>query len=101
MLIRGNSGSFLGGGRGYITPVWLLGLSRDQLSELFQSLQKAMIELKSGAKVTNASYAQGDGSKSVTFAFTSQAQLINDMNEVARALGYPVQSRTPLRPYYR
>ncbi len=102
MLIYGNSGSCGGGyGRGYITPVWLLGLSQAQLQQLFQSMQQAMFEFKLGKKVTSAGYTQGDGNKNVTFAFTTQAQLLNDMSEVARALGLPVMSRRAFSPYFR
>ncbi len=53
-----------------------------------------------GAKIVSASYAQGTGSRSVSYNMASQAQLTQDISMVARALGMPGQSRRPMRPVY-
>ena len=86
---------------GYVTPTWLIGVPPATLQQWFASLQNAMFQLSSGARVAVASYGQGDGNRSVTFSSLDVGVLQTKLDEVARALGYPVASRRPFKPYYR
>lgn len=69
------------------------GMSREQLQAALASAQSALIELQTGRKVVTATYAQGDGNKSVTYQMTSIAG--------ASALIYQLQAKLGLRPARR
>lgn len=104
MLVRdGVALTVVGGCRpsGYVTPTWLIGVPQATLAQWFASLQSAMFQLSSGARVAVASYGQGDGSRSVTFSSLDVGMLQTKLDELARALGYPVASRRPFKPYFR
>ena len=74
----------------------LAGLDTSELRTRLQAMQRDYMDLASGRKLQSASYAQGDGSKSVTYTAaelpalgqlirTLQAQL-GDINTPRRAL---------------
>lgn len=78
----------------------LAGMTRDQMALALASAQSAMVQLQTGGKVVTATYAQGDGSKSVTYNMASIAQLAQWITLLQRALGIGGQSRRPLRMVY-
>lgn len=83
-----------------ISQTWLAGMTQPQLAALYGQLQAARAQMSMGGKVVSAAYAQGNGSKSITYNMVSRAQLEQDINLVARALGMPGTSRRPLRPVF-
>ena len=93
VLVRGS-----GVGR---LPAWLAGMSRPDMQALFTAMQGAYQKLSLGSMVVTASYGQGDGTRSVTFRQANMPQMAAQLAELARVLGYDVQQRRPLVPYYR
>ena len=83
-----------------VSQTWLAGMTQVQLAQLYASLIAARAQMSAGGKIVSASYAQGEGSRSVTYNMANQAQLMNDINMVQRALGMPGQSRRPMRPVF-
>lgn len=71
----------------------LQGLTTEQLEALFTSLQTAIINLMSGRREVTVSYAQGDGSKSVTYSGADLAGLNLLLRYVGNALGKPMRRR--------
>ncbi len=51
------------------------------------ALQAAYFDLSAGAKIVTASYAQGDGTKSVTYQQTDLAQILRSIEMLQMALG--------------
>lgn len=51
------------------------GMSRDQVLAARATAQAALLQLATGGKPVSVSYAQGDGSKSVTFAPADEGRL--------------------------
>ena len=83
-----------------ISQTWLAGMTQVQLAQLYASLIAARAQMAAGGKIVSASYSQETGSRSVTYNMANQAQLMNDINLVQRALGMPGMSRRPMRPVY-
>jgi hypothetical protein len=67
----------------------LYGMTTPQLQAALASAQAAYVALMSGQRTVNLSYAQGDGSKSVTYDKVEGgiAQLRFFIQELQRALG--------------
>ncbi len=78
----------------------LVGMSVPQLQAALASAQAAYTQMLAGGKVTSASYAQGDGSKSATYNITSVAQVRGFIYELQRALGMVGVARRPMRPWF-
>jgi hypothetical protein len=79
----------------------LQGVPTATLQQWYNSALNAYAQLMDGSKVVTATYAQGDGSRSVTYTVQSRVNLQDWIMQLQRALGIPYSSRRPLRPYYR
>jgi len=77
------------------------GMSQAQLQAALTAAQQAYINLSSGAKAVTVSYAQGNGSKSVTYQQTSVANLNALIKQLQAQLGIVRHPRRPFRPVYR
>ena len=75
----------------------LAGLPRESLQISLTNAQQAYIQLSTGGKVENATYTQGDGSKSITYTRANIAQLANVIMMLQKQLGIDVRPRQPLR----
>lgn len=75
------------------------GMPADQLRTALSAAQLALIELQSGRAYTSLSYAQGDGSKSVTQRVTSVAECTALIAQLQSALGIR-GARRPMRIIY-
>ncbi len=65
----------------------LTGMSSEDLRAALASLQKALIDLSSGSKVATAAYAQGDGSRSVTYVKADIPQITAMIQTIQAQLG--------------
>ncbi len=63
------------------------GMPVEQLRAALASAQTALIDLQTGQAYSTLSYAQGDGSKSVTKRVTSVAEVTALIAQLQRALG--------------
>ena len=63
------------------------GMSTADMQARLSALQAAYFDLISGAKVVTASYAQGDGNKSVTYQQTDIAHIIKSIQMLQKSLG--------------
>ena len=72
------------------------GLTNDQLKCRLTALQDAYFELSTGKQVATVSYAQTDGSKSVTFRATDIVRLRADIETLQLKLGIS-HGRRPIR----
>lgn len=63
------------------------GMPVEQLRAALSSAQAALIDLQTGKAYSSLSYAQGDGSKSVTKRVTSVAEVTALIAQLQRALG--------------
>ena len=63
------------------------GMNVVDMQAKLAALQSAYFDLASGAKVVSASYAQGDGNKSVTYTQTDTAQIQKSILILQKALG--------------
>ena len=79
------------------TSSLLAGMPRESLQISLTNAQKAYIQLSTGGKVENATYTQGDGSKSITYTRANIAQLANVIMMLQKQLGIDVRPRQPLR----
>lgn len=77
------------------------GMSRAQLQVALANAQQAYLDLSSGAKVVTATYAQGDGNKSVSYTQASLPNLTVLIKELQAQLGIICRSRSPMRIRYR
>lgn len=84
-------------GRSGRTSSLLAGLPRESLQISLTNAQQAYIQLSTGGKVENATYTQGDGSKSITYTRANIAQLANVIMMLQKQLGIDVRPRQPLR----
>lgn len=84
-----------------VTPptAMLTGVDPATLRLWLSQAQAAYAQLMSGAKVASASYAQGDGSKSVSYTPAQAPQLMAWIMQLQRALGVG-GCRRPLRPFF-
>ena len=71
-------------------PAQFVGLTSVQLAANLGAAQVALAQFDLGAKVVTASYAQGDGSKSVTYKEADRGALQQYVEQLA-ALVYPGQ----------
>ena len=62
-----------------------------------QSAQQAYVALSTGAKVASASYAQGDGAKSVTYTAAEIGSLTLLIKQLQESLGLLRRARRPMR----
>ena len=80
------------------------GISLTDLQAMLSAAQTALGALMSGQKVVPVSYAQGDGSKSVTYQQASLPNLRMWIAEIQMAIGrltgQRVIVRPPIRPYF-
>ena len=78
------------------------GMTDAQLMAAIASAQQAYLQLRTGTKVVNVSYAQGGGSRSATFQQTDMANLRMLISELQQALnpGVRIRRRRPMTPYY-
>ncbi|AVX38684.1 MULTISPECIES: gpW family head-tail joining protein [Yersinia] len=75
-------------------------MSRVQLEEALNRAQQAYIELSSGAKGVSFSYAQGDGTRSVTYQQTDIGTLMGLIQLLQAQLGVVKRPRRALRFRY-
>lgn len=76
------------------------GMSKEQLQAYLASCQQAYIELQSGAKVASVSYAQGDGSRAVTYTQANATGLASLIKQLQQQLGIAGVRRKALRPVF-
>lgn len=77
------------------------GMTTAQLQAGLASAQQAYIDFSSGGKIVTATYAQGDGQKSVTYTAASIANLTALIKEFQAQLGIIRLGRRPTRFVYR
>lgn len=75
-------------------------MSRAQLEEVLNRAQQAYIELSSGAKGVSFSYAQGDGTRSVTYQQTDIGILMGLIQLLQAQLGIVKRPRRAIRFRY-
>lgn len=82
-------------------PVSLLaGRPIAQLERDLAAAQDAYVELSSGAKVANATYAQGAGSRSVTYTPADLPAVQNLIRTLQQQLGIVSRARQPIQPVF-
>jgi hypothetical protein len=74
-------------------------MTQPQLQQALANALGALVQLQTGAKVVSVSYAQGDGSQSVTYSATNIAGLTQFIIAPAQ-LGIPGMRRQALRPIF-
>ena len=79
----------------------LAGMSSAQLQTALANAQQAYLDLSTGAKVTTASYSQGDGSRSVTYTQTDMAKLTMLIKSLQVQLGIITRARRPISFRFR
>lgn len=62
--------------------------------------QQAYVDLSSGSKVVNATYAQGAGSRSVTYTPADMGALQMLIRSLQQQLGIIQRTRAPIRPVF-
>jgi len=75
----------------------LAGLSRDTLSAYLAQAQQALVALMTGAQPVMVSYAQGNGSRTVTRRLSTPAEARMLIGEIQAALGIGAARRRPVR----
>lgn len=78
----------------------LAGMSRTQLLAALAAAQQAYLELGTGSKGVSFSYAQGDGTRSVTYQQTDIGQLMALIQLLQAQLGIVKRPRRTLRFRY-
>ena len=78
----------------------LAGRSITQMQTDLDAAQTAYIELSSGSKVESISYAQGAGSRSVTYTQADMGALQNIIRSLQKQLGITPRGRAPIRPAF-
>ncbi len=73
------------------------GMTQLQLQQALTSAQAALIALQTGGKPVSLSYAQGDGSKSITYSAAEQGALGLLIRQLQRELGLIDRVRRPMR----
>lgn len=76
-----------------------IGIPEATLQLWLTQCQTALQQLTSGNNPNAVSYAQGDGSKSVTYTQADVATLEQRIRNLAEALGF-AKRRSPMRPLY-
>ena len=77
------------------------GMTQAQLQAALTAAQQAYLDLSMGAKGVTFSYAQGEGSRSVTYTQTSVEKLSALILELQAALGMRRRARRPISFIYR
>lgn len=89
---------------GYQRTSILDGVDITTLQARLASLQQAYLDLTSGGKLETAAYAQGDGTRSVTYTRANIAQLTQTILTVQKQIdllnGVCVNRRPPLLPIF-
>lgn len=75
----------------------LAGRPRAVLEADLATAQQAYIDLQGGAKVVNVSYAQGSGSRAVTYTQASVADVQHLIRTLQLQLGIVQRARRPIR----
>ncbi|EAY4270161.1 phage head-tail adapter protein [Salmonella enterica] len=78
----------------------LAGMTRAQLQEALIAAQAAYVNLMTGQQGVSFSYAQGDGTRSVTYQQTSLPQLMAFIQLLQAQLGIVPRPRRPIRFRY-
>ncbi|QBL93134.1 hypothetical protein KSAC_08930 [Komagataeibacter saccharivorans] len=78
----------------------LAGMTTAQLQAALASAQAALVQLQTGGKVVSVSYAQGDGSRSVSYTQASLPNLTQFIMQIQQQLGVPGVRRRALRPIF-
>ncbi|HZV10268.1 MAG TPA: gpW family head-tail joining protein, partial [Novosphingobium sp.] len=68
-------------------PTVLAGIPPATLQQWLASAQLALFQLQSGQQVASASYAQGDGAKSVSYRQADMASLNMLIRQIQQELG--------------
>lgn len=81
------------------------GISVESLRTRLAAMQAAYLDLTTGAKIQVASYAQGDGSQTVTYTQANIANLTQAILSVQTQIDLlsgagNKHRRAPLRPYF-
>lgn len=80
------------------------GIDVGVLQTRLSAMQQAYMDLMSGGKVEVAAYAQGDGSRSVTYTRANIADLTQAIlalqTQIDRLTGQCINRRAPLRPFF-
>ncbi|WP_048796186.1 gpW family head-tail joining protein [Serratia marcescens] len=75
----------------------LAGMSNAQLQDALNAAQAAYVNLMTGQQGVSFSYAQGDGTRSVTYQQTSLPQLMAFIQLLQAQLGIVTRPRRPIR----
>jgi len=78
----------------------LAGRPVAQLQVDLAAAQNAYVELSTGAKVVSASYAQGAGSRTVSYTPADMGALQNLIRSLQQQLGITPRARAPIRPVF-
>jgi hypothetical protein len=73
------------------------GMSREDLQARLAALRQAYFDLMDGKQVAQASYAQSDGSKSVTFRAADLTRLQGDIALLQQKLGIACRARRQIK----
>lgn len=77
------------------------GMTQAQLQAALAAAQQAYLDLSTGSKGVTFSYAQGEGSRSVTYTQTSVEKLSALILELQAALGLRRRARRPISLIFR
>lgn len=75
----------------------LAGMTNAQLQDALNAAQAAYVNLMTGQQGVSFSYAQGDGTRSVTYQQTSLPQLMAFIQLLQAQLGIVTRPRRPIR----
>ena len=81
-------------------PGLLAGISNADLQAQLAAAQQAYLELSSGSKVVTVSYAQGAGSRAVTYQQTDLGALQVLIRSLQQQLGIIGRARRAIRPVF-
>ncbi|MDW2587615.1 gpW family head-tail joining protein [Klebsiella pneumoniae] len=72
-------------------------MTDEQLRDALQKAQQAYIDLTTGSRGVSFSYSQGDGTRSVSYQQSSQADLLALIQLLQAQLGIVARPRKPVR----
>lgn len=78
----------------------LAGMTRAQVQDALNAAQAAYVNLMTGQQGVSFSYAQGEGTRSVTYQQTSLPQLMAFIQLLQAQLGIVTRPRRPIRFCY-
>lgn len=80
------------------------GIDVSVLQARLANMQQAYLDLTTGKRVQTASYAQGDGGRTVSYSLANIEQLtqaiLSVQSQIDRLTGVCVNRRAPLRPVF-